>query len=98
LRDNIAEDPQQAFNLLRAQPVMEGGALKGYRVNPGKQRKLFQGVGVRAVDVVTSVNGIALGDPAQLATLFAQFKTADRFNLIVERGGRETSLTINLGK
>jgi general secretion pathway protein C len=98
LRDTIADDPQQAFNLVRAQPVMEGGAVKGYRVNPGKQRQLFQGTGLRAGDVVTRVNGVALGDPAQMATLFAQFKSANRFDLMVERGGRETSLTIDLGK
>ena len=98
LRDGIVANPQQAFNLIQAQPVMEGGAIKGYRVNPGKQRRLFHGTGLRAGDVVTSVNGIALSDPAQMATLFEQFKTADRFNLLVERGGRQTSLTVNLGQ
>lgn len=72
--------------------------IKGYRVNPGKQRRLFHGTGLRAGDVVTSVNGIALSDPAQMATLFAQFKSASRFDLTVERGGRPTSLTIDLGR
>lgn len=98
LREQIVTDPQQAFNLIQAQPVMEGGTIKGYRVNPGKQRRLFHGTGLRAGDVVTSVNGIALSDPAQMATLFQQFKSADSFNLLVERGGRQTSLTVNLGK
>lgn len=98
LREGIVANPQQAFTLIQAQPVMEGGAIKGYRVNPGKQRRLFHGTGLRAGDVVTSVNGIALSDPAQMATLFEQFKTADRFNLLVERGGRQTSLTVNLGQ
>ncbi len=98
LRDSIATNPQQAFSLIQAQPVMEGGAIKGYRVNPGKQRRLFHGTGLRAGDVVTSVNGIALSDPAQMASLFEQFKTADSFNLLVERGGRQTSLTVNLGQ
>ncbi len=98
LRDSIAANPQEAFSLIQAQPVMEGGAIKGYRVNPGKQRRLFHGTGLRAGDVVTSVNGIALSDAAQMASLFEQFKTADSFDLLVERGGRQTSLTVNLGK
>lgn len=98
LRDVVVNDPQQAFSLVQAQPVMEGGVVKGYRVNPGKERKLFLGTGLRAGDVVTSVNGIALSDTAQLASLFSQFKSADRFNLMVERGGRQTNLTIDLGK
>jgi general secretion pathway protein C len=98
LRDRIAEDPQQAFNLVQVQPVMEAGVIKGYRVNPGKQRRLFHGTGLRAGDVVTSVNGIALSDPTQMATLFTQFKEASRFDLVVERGGRKTSLTVDLGR
>lgn len=98
LRDVVVNDPQQAFTLVQAQPVMEGGVMKGYRVNPGKERKLFLGSGLRAGDVVTSVNGIALSDTAQLASLFSQFKSADSFNLVVERGGRQTNLTIDLGK
>ncbi len=98
LRDDIAADPQQAFDLIQAQPVVENGSVKGYRVSPGKQRRLFHGTGLRAGDVVTSVNGIALSDPAQMATLFQQFKTASSFDLVVERGGRQTNLTVNLGQ
>lgn len=98
LRDVVVNDPQQAFSLVQTQPVMEGGVVKGYRVSPGKERRLFHGSGLRPGDVVTSVNGVALSDTAQLATLYAQFKSADRFELVVERGGRPTSLTIDLGK
>lgn len=98
LRDDVASNPQKAFGLIQAQPVMEGGKMKGYRVSPGKERRLFQGTGLRAGDVVTSVNGISVADPAQMATLFAQFKSANSFNLMVERGGRQSSFTIDLGK
>lgn len=98
LRDSVVEEPSKAFDLVKAQPVMDGGMLKGYRVNPGKERRLFQRAGLRAGDVVTSVNGISLNDPAQMMTLFEQFKSSDRFDLMVERGGRQTSLTIDLGK
>ncbi len=98
LRDEIAGNPQLAFSLIQAQPVLEQGKIKGYRVNPGRQRKLFQGTGLRPGDVVTHVNGVALSDPAQMASLFAQFKTADRFELQLERGGQATSLSIDLGQ
>jgi len=98
LREEIVNDPQKAFNLIQAQPVLEGGGLKGYRVTPGSERRLFHGTGLRAGDVVTSVNGVPLSDPAQMAGLFQQFKSASSFNLVVERGGRETNLTINLGR
>lgn len=97
LRDNVLASPQQAFDMVQAQPVMEGGGIKGYRVNPGKERALFNRVGLRPGDVVTQVNGIPVGDSSQLMTLYERFKTAEQFDLVIERGGRETHLAIDLG-
>lgn len=97
-RDRVAADPQQALNLMQVQPVVENGAIKGYRVSPGRQRRLFHGTGLRAGDVVTSVNGIAVSDPAKMAELYAMLKSANRLDVMVERGGRPTSLTIDFGK
>lgn len=97
LRQTVINDPQLAFSLVKAQPVMEGGAIKGYRVSPGKERKLFHDAGLRAGDVVTSVNGVALSDTSQLAALYSQFQSANRFELVVDRGGRQTHLTVDLG-
>ncbi|MCW8919206.1 MAG: type II secretion system protein GspC [Gammaproteobacteria bacterium] len=98
LRQSVINDPQLAFSLVKMQPVMEGGAIKGYRVTPGKERKLFHDAGLRAGDVVTRVNGVALSDTSQLAALYSQFQSASRFDLVVQRGGRTTSLTIDLEK
>ncbi len=97
LRDQVVADPAQAAGLVNVQPVMEGGAIKGYRVSPIKYRSLFRKSGMRVGDVVTQVNGIPVGDVTQMATLFDQFKTRSQFELTVERGGRQTSLTLDLG-
>lgn len=96
-RQQVSKDPHLALNLMQVQPVMENGAIKGYRVAPGKQRRLFHGTGLRAGDVVTSVNGIALSDPAKLSDLYTTLKSASRLDVMVERGGRPTNLTIDFG-
>lgn len=96
LRDTILKNPQDALTLFNAQPVMAGGQLKGYRVNPGRDRRLFNSVGLRPGDVVTSVNGIPLNDMSQMETLFGQLSSATRLDVTVERGGQQTQLSLSL--
>ena len=96
LRETIMKNPQEAMQLVNAQPVMEGGQLKGYRLNPGRDRKLFGSVGLRPGDIVTSVNGIPLNDMSQMGALFEQLNSANRLDVTIERGGQQTQLSLGL--
>lgn len=96
LRETILKNPQEAMQLVNAQPVMEGGQLKGYRLNPGRDRKLFGSVGLRPGDIVTSVNGIPLNDMSQMGALFEQLNSANRLDVTIERGGQQTQLSLGL--
>lgn len=96
MRERILSNPQEAMQLINAQPVMDGGQMKGYRVSPGRDRRLFSSVGLRPGDVVTSVNGVPLSDPAQMGQLLQQLTTANQLNVTVERGGRQSQLTLDL--
>lgn len=97
-REKIVREPQQAFSLARVQPVMEGGKLKGYRLSPTRERQLFRQMGLRPGDVVTSVNGISLDNPAQMGQVFSQLSQAGELNLTVERNGVQTSVTVPFGQ
>lgn len=96
LRETIRKNPQEAMRLIHAQPVMDGGQLKGYRVSPGRDRRLFNSVGLRPGDVVTSVNGIPLNDMSRMGALFEQLSSADRLEVTLERGGQQTRLSLGL--
>lgn len=96
IRDTVLSNPQDAMKLINAQPVMEGGQLKGYRVNPGRDRQLFNSVGLRPGDIVTSVNGIALNDMSQMGALFQQLTSAPRLDVTIERRGQQTQLSLAL--
>lgn len=95
-RDRLVENPQSIMELARIEPVTEEGRLKGYRVQPSKDRLLFRGLGLRPGDIVTSVNGIPLDDPARMGELFSQLRGATAFDVEVERGGRRQSLAVSL--
>jgi general secretion pathway protein C len=96
LRDTLIQNPQDAMRMISAEPVVEEGQIRGYRVRPGQDRRLFTSVGLRPGDVVTAINGIALSDPAQLGAIYQQLSSATSLNVTVERRGRQTDLNINL--
>ncbi len=96
IRQQVLSNPQQAMRLINAQPVMDNGRMKGYRVNPGQDRALFNSVGLRPGDIVTSVNGIALNDMSQMGALFNQLSSAARLDVTIERRGRQTKLSLAL--
>ena len=98
VRQRILDDPTQAFSFARVQPVMEGGKLKGYKLSPNKEKQLFRQVGLRPGDVVTSVNGIPLDDPATVGQVLNQLTNSSELTLTLDRGGRQETVTVSLGQ
>lgn len=96
-RRELVQDPQQAMELLRVQPVSEDGRLKGYRLTPLKEKELFRQAGLRPGDVLKSVNGMALSDPTRMGEVMRELSTADRLVLTVDRGGRQQTVVVRVG-
>lgn len=95
LRQEISEDPSKLAELVRYSPVMRDGSLYGYRLYPGRDRDAFTQAGLRPGDVVTSINGSPLNDPAQAIGLMNSLQDADSITLTVERGGETMSVSLN---
>jgi general secretion pathway protein C len=98
IRDEVLKDPAKASEYLRVQPANVGGQLKGYRVYPGRDRGAFTAAGLRPGDLVTSVNGVQLDDPAKALSLLGDLGQAGQVNLVVERGGQTQNISINLSQ
>lgn len=88
-RDALTNNPQSLMNLVNASPVNEKGTgkLKGYRIRPGKDRKLLGRFGLKSGDVVTGVNGVALNNPIKALEIMRDLSTATSVTLDVERNG-----------
>jgi general secretion pathway protein C len=97
-RQRILNNPAEVFSLARMQPVMEDGKLKGYKLSPNKEKQLFREIGLRPGDVVTSVNGLSLADPAAAGQVMTQVSSASQVTLVVDRGGREETIVVPIGK
>lgn len=96
IRETLLNDPSKASQYLRVQPARSNGAMKGYRIYPGRNRELFKQAGLRPGDVVTSVNGVSLDDPGKGFQLLGDLSSARQLSLQIERGGQTQSVSVNL--
>lgn len=53
--------------------------------------------GIKARDIVISVNGVAVGPKGSLATLVAEYAPGDTIELVILRGERELTVRVTLG-
>lgn len=96
IKQEILDKPQNLFSYIRLSQVKKDGELVGYRVNPGKERALFDAVGLQPNDLAVSLNGNDLTDPAVMARLWTELSEATEFMLTVEREGQLHDIYIEL--
>jgi len=86
-RQKLISDPQSVMNTVRAEPYRQGGKLKGYRIFPGKDKVLFNQVGLQPGDVVVAINGIALDSPLKGLEVMQNITDATEVSMEVIRNG-----------
>jgi len=94
INDNAANFAE----IIRPQPFMPNGQLKGYRVFPGRNRQQFIALGLRPGDLVTSVNGMQLNNPAQGMEIFRSLGDSSQISVTVERAGKQQELTLDIAQ
>jgi general secretion pathway protein C len=95
-RDRLYNNPQSLAEVVTVSAVREGGELRGYRVAPGKQQEKFEQLGFKPGDLVTSVNGISLNDPANTLRLYQTMRSANEAVFDVERDDQAITINVNL--
>ncbi len=98
VQELVAQNAPGFLALVRPQPFMPNGQLKGYRIYPGPNRQGFASLGLRAGDLVTEINGIALNNPAQGMEVFRSLGDAPQVTVTVERDGQPQVLSLNMAQ
>lgn len=96
IRREMAQNPQSVLKYIRLSQVSSNGNITGYRVNPGKDRKLFDSVGLKPGDIATSLNGIDLTNPSAMSALWKNMSEMTELNLTVQRDGQLHDIFIGL--
>lgn len=96
LRSTIQENPERITDVIRPTPHHVDGEMVGFRIFPGRMREQFQALGLQAGDIVTAINGQPMDSPAAGMSLMNELQDATSVELTIDRGGRETSISISL--
>ncbi|WP_297481213.1 type II secretion system protein GspC [uncultured Photobacterium sp.] len=96
IKQEILSEPQSLFRYIRLSLVKKDGQIEGYRVNPGKNRILFDQVGLKANDLAVKINGNSLIDSTIMTKLWGELSSASDFTLTVERNGQLHDIHIEL--
>jgi general secretion pathway protein C len=98
VRRLISEDPSLLSDIMRNQPVLMQGKLRGFRVYPGRNRQAFTRLGLRSGDLVIAINGTPLDDPARGDEIFRTIGSASEARVTVMRNGQQQDLSLNMSQ
>jgi general secretion pathway protein C len=98
IRQVMEDSPASFTDVLRPQPYMPNGVLKGYRVYPGRDRRRFAAIGLRPGDLVTEINGQAMDNLQSGMDVFRNLGDATQITVTIERNGSPMALTLDTSK
>ena len=96
VRDQIIKDPTSFGDYALPIVVKEKGKQVGYRLDFQDKGDIFKKAGLRASDVITSVNGMPLDTPQKSIRALRQMRTTAQLNLIVKRNGSDVKINFRL--
>jgi general secretion pathway protein C len=100
IRHLVQQDPGLLDQVMRTVPSYDStaGKLRGFRAYPGRNRQIFNKLGLKPGDLVTAINGTALDDPQRSQDVFNTIQTSDHVTVDVERGGQKQQITLNIAQ
>jgi general secretion pathway protein C len=100
IRRMVQQDPGLLDQVMRTVPSYDNaaGKLRGFRAYPGRNRAIFNKLGLKPGDLVTAINGTALDDPQRSQEVFNTIQTSDHVSVSIERGGQKQEITLNIAQ
>lgn len=95
MQEVVAQNANAITEVIRPQPYMPNGELKGYRIYPGRNREQFVALGLQPGDLVTEINGMTLNNPAQAMEMFRSLADTTQVTLTIDREGQPQTLTLD---
>jgi type II secretion system protein C len=77
-------------------PVTEGGQVAGFTLTRLPEGTLLSDAGLRAGDVITSINGVPIDSLATLISLWPRLQSESDIRAVVLRNGQPVALTVHL--
>jgi general secretion pathway protein C len=100
VRRMVQQDPGILDQVMRTVPSYDAaaGKLRGFRAYPGRNRMIFNRLGLKPGDLVTAINGTPLDDPQHSQEVFNTIQSSDHVVVTIERGGEKQDITLNIAQ
>lgn len=92
----LERNPGGINKALRVRPVVRGGKARGFRLSPGRNRKVFSRMGFRSGDLLTKINGVLPTDPKEVFSMLNQLQGGGSASVEVTRRGRPVALDVKV--
>lgn len=90
VRDVVFSSPTELMKSLRIAPEMQGGKAIGVRLQTLDGGSLLSHLGLRAGDVVRSINGFDVTSPEKMLEAYGKLQSAPSVEVSIVRGGAPT--------
>lgn len=94
--DEAMQNLNQLFTQIRAVPHFQEGKANGFRLFAIRRNSIFEKIGLKNGDIVSSINGNPLTDPARAMQLFQELKDESRVQVEVTRNRQPTTLSYEI--
>ncbi len=100
IRRMVQQDPGILDQVMRVVASYDNaaGKLRGFRAYPGRNRAIFNKLGLKPGDLVTAINGQTLDDPQRSQEVFKTIQTSDRVTVTIERSGQKQDISLNIAQ
>jgi general secretion pathway protein C len=93
----VRQNPVSLYEVVRPVPKQdEEGNIVGYTLQPGRDRELFNHLGLQAGDVVTQINDLKLDSAASSAQALKSVQNGQEVTMTVLRDGQEQVMSFSL--
>lgn len=95
-KQKILTDPLSFSRFVQISPYVEGNRVIGYRLNAGRDGRLFTTLGLLPGDLVTHINNIDLSKPENLSELIALLSAGGSVPIGIRRGDEQLDIDVEL--
>jgi general secretion pathway protein C len=95
-RIKASDVPESISDVVRFSVHRDDGQMVGFRIRPGKNRELFEQLGLQTNDIVTAVNGIPIDNAQAIRDNYQELKNASSADLEVKRGEETVYINVSL--
>lgn len=92
----VAEVSRNLSDVVAMSIYREGGKVVGYKIRPGRDAEKFKSLGLQSDDIVTSVNGMPLTNPAKIMEVYKNMGSTSSANLEILRNGNVITVDVVL--